>query len=85
MSRLAAEPVSLAQLEHRNENCVREVVRDSGSDATINYKCPGGGFGHSTLKMITPRSLRVETQGISRNAPFKYVFQARRVGNCPGH
>jgi hypothetical protein len=80
-----ANPVALAQFEHRNDNCTQDVVRDSGSDATINYKCAGGGFGHSTLRLVTPRSLRVETQGIAGNAPFKYVFQARRLGNCPGH
>ncbi|HEU5481699.1 MAG TPA: DUF3617 family protein [Sphingomicrobium sp.] len=80
-----ADPVVLAQFEHRNEKCTRDVVRDSGSNTTINYTCSGGGFGHSSVKMVTPRSLRVETQGISGGAPFKYVFQARRVGNCPGH
>jgi len=81
-----ANPETLAQFEHRNANCTRGVVRNAGTTATINYSCGGGGeFGHSTIKVITPRSLRIETQGISANAPFKYVLQARRVGNCPGH
>lgn len=80
-----ADPVTLAQFEHRDSSCTRDVVRDAGTGATIHYTCTGGGFGHSSVKVITPRSLRVETQGISGNAPFKYVLQARRVGNCPGH
>ena len=72
----------LAQLEHRQAPCTANVVRDSGATATIHYTCRGGDFGHSNLTLVTPRSLRVETQGISENAPFKYTFQARRVGNC---
>lgn len=80
-----ASPATLAQFEHRNASCTRVVVRDSGSQATIHYTCPGGGFGHSNVTVLTRRLLRIETQGISASAPFKYVLQARRVGNCPGH
>ena len=80
-----ASPTALAQFEHRNASCTRDLLRDAGTGATIHYSCAGGGFGHSHVKVITPRSMRVETQGISGNAPFKYVLQARRVGNCPGH
>jgi hypothetical protein len=77
-----ANPVVLAQFEHRSGNCAREVVRDSGNSAVISYQCSAGDFGRSEVTALTPRSLRVETQGISANAPFKYKFQARRVGNC---
>ena len=80
-----ASPVVLAQLEHRDAKCTRTTVRDSGTSTTIHYTCAGGGYGQSSINVVTDRSLRVETQGISANAPFKYVFQARRVGNCPGH
>jgi hypothetical protein len=80
-----ADPAELAQIEHRSAKCTRQVLRESGSTATLNYSCSGGGFGHSTMTVITPRSLRVETQGIADNAPFKYTFQARLVGNCPAH
>jgi len=77
-----ADPLALAQLEHLKGRCSRNVLREAGSTATVHYTCTGGGFGHSSLTVITPRSLRVETQGIADNAPFKYTFQARRVGNC---
>lgn len=80
-----ANPAALAQFEHRNANCNRDLVRDAASGAIIQYSCVGGGFGHTSVKVITPRSVRIETQGISANAPFKYVLQARRVGNCPNH
>ena len=80
-----ADPGVLAQFEHRGGKCTRSIIRDGGSAATIHYSCGDGGFGQSTVTVLTPRSLRVETQGISDNAPFKYTLQARRVGDCPVH
>ena len=75
--------LSLAQYEHRGHRCTSSIVTDGPISTVIQYSCPGGGFGRSTLTMITPRSLRIETQGISDNLPFNYVLQARRVGDCP--
>ena len=80
-----ADPALLAQIEHRNARCTRQIIRDQPGNAEIHYSCAAGGFGQTRISMITPRALRVETQGISGNAPFHYVVQARRVGNCPGH
>jgi hypothetical protein len=76
---------ALAQFEHRKLSCHRTVLSDSESSTVIEYRCPGGGFGHSQVDVITPRSLRISTQGISDNLPFGYVLQARRVGDCPSH
>lgn len=80
-----ADPAILAEYENRAGRCIRTVIRDDGSSATIHYSCAGGSFGQSEVTVLTPRSLRVRTQGISGNAPFKYSFDARRMGNCPGH
>ena len=80
-----AHPPILAQVEHRNARCTRTILRNDSATAIIEYRCAGGGFGHSRITMITPRSVRIETQGISDGAPFGYVAQARRVGNCPAH
>ena len=80
-----ADPKVLAQFENRKGRCTRSVLRDDGSVAKVHYSCAGGGFGQSEIKIITPRSLRVQTQGISANAPFNYSFDARRVGDCPAH
>ena len=73
---------TLATFEHRGRNCSRSVVSDSGATAVIHYSCAGSGFGESRISVITPRSLRIQTQGISSNAPFNYLLQARRVGDC---
>jgi len=75
--------LALAQFEHRNESCARRVIRDAATSTTVEYNCPGGGFGRSEIGLITPRSLRIETQGISDGLPFHYVIQARRMGDCP--
>ena len=83
VSMCVADLASLAQLEHRRSRCTRVVIRDTPTLAEIHYTCAGRGFGRSTLKVITPRSLRIETQGIAGSAPFNYVFQARRIGDCP--
>jgi hypothetical protein len=77
-----ADPALLAQYEHLRANCSRDILRNTQAKAEIHYTCTGGAFGQSTVELITPRSLRIETQGISDNAPFHYVLQARRLGDC---
>ncbi|HVU30393.1 MAG TPA: hypothetical protein VHE36_08345 [Sphingomicrobium sp.] len=74
--------LALAQYEHRGRNCSRSIISDSASSTKINYKCGSAGFGESEVDVITPRSLRISTQGISDQLPFNYVLQARRVGEC---
>ena len=75
-------PVMLGQYEHRNGRCTRTVITDSGSEAVIRYTCADGGFGQSKITLLTPRTMRIETQGISGNLPFSYKLHARRVGDC---
>ena len=74
--------LALAQFEHRGQTCSRKVLSDSGRSTLINYSCGSAGFGQSQIDVITPRSLRISTQGISDQLPFNYVLQARRVGDC---
>lgn len=72
----------LAQIEHQGRSCTRVVISDAPARTVIHYTCTDGGFGQSQMTALTPRSLRIETQGISNNAPFNYVVQARRAGSC---
>lgn len=78
------DPIALSQFEHGSRNCSRIIISDTPTSAVVEYNCQGAGFGRSKMTMITPRSLRIETQGISQGLPFNYVLQARRVGDCPG-
>jgi len=78
-----ADPVLLSQWEHRGGQCSRTILSDQGNKAVINYSCADGGFGRSEITVLTPRTLRIATQGISAGGPFNYVLHARRIGNCP--
>nr|NUR38294.1 hypothetical protein [Sphingomonas sp.] len=78
-----ADVTSLARFEHRSRGCTARILKDGGTSAQIEYSCAGAGFGHSEIELITPRSLRIATQGISDGLPFNYVLQARRVDDCP--
>jgi hypothetical protein len=48
----------------------------------VQYTCGAAGFGRTQIDVLTPRSLRISTQGISDGLPFNYVMQARRMGDC---
>ncbi len=77
-----ADPTALAQFEHRGRFCTRIIISDNPPATVIHYTCPAAGFGRSKMTAITPRSIRIETQGIAEGLPFNYVAQARRVGDC---
>ena len=77
-----ADPLLLGQWEHRGGRCSQVILSDEGNKTVINYDCAMDGFGRSELTLLTPRTLRVATQGISAGGPFNYVIHARRVGNC---
>lgn len=79
-----ADTVALARIEHRGQICTQVMIEDQDATTVIHYTCPRGGFGRSEMTVITPRSLRVATQGISDGLPFNFVAQARRVGDCGG-
>jgi len=73
----------LARFEHRSNVCTAKVLKNDPSSTVIDYSCGAAGFGHSEIDVITPRSLRISTQGISDGLPFNYVLQARRIDDCP--
>ena len=78
-----ADMASLARYEHKSRPCTMKVTSDSPDSAVVDYSCGGAGFGHTKIDLISPRSLRIDTQGVADNLPFSYVLQARRVGDCP--
>ena len=77
-----SDVLALAQFEHRAQNCTRNVIADGQRSARITYDCGAAGFGQTDVEVITPRSLKISTQGISDQMPFNYVLQAHRVGEC---
>lgn len=77
------DPALLMQWEHRTRQCSRNILTSSIDRAEVQYSCAGGDFGTSRVEVLTPRSVKVNTQGISGGLPFGYVIHARRVGACP--
>lgn len=78
-----ADVSTLARFEHRASRCTSKILKNNGSSTSIEYSCGGAGFGHSDIQALTPRSLRISTQGISDGLPFNYVLQAHRIDDCP--
>lgn len=77
-----ADAEALTQLRHRAGSCSRLVIADGKGAATIHYTCPGAGWGRTSVRVETPRLLRIDSQGIADNAPFAFVAEARRLGDC---
>lgn len=75
-------PTVLIQLEHEGLSCEQEVVASDKGGATVQYTCPGRGFGHTSIRVETPRVARIDTQGLVDGRPFSYRAEARKVGNC---
>ena len=82
VNQCVTDVIALAHFEHRDRACIAKILKSSGSQASVEYSCGGSGFGHSDIDVLTPRSLRISTQGISGGLPFNYVLQARRVADC---
>jgi len=78
------DPALLMQWEHRAKRCTQTVVNPAPDSAEVHYSCAGGDFGTSRVEVLTPRSIKVDTQGIAQGLPFAYVIHARRIGDCPG-
>jgi hypothetical protein len=39
-------------------------------------------MGHSTIRVETPRLVRIESQGVDGGMPFEFRAEARRIGPC---
>jgi hypothetical protein len=75
-------PAALIQLEHERVSCGHEVLANEAGAATVQYTCPGHGFGHTKVRIETPRLARIDTQGLADGRPFSYRVEARKVGSC---
>lgn len=77
-----SDPTVLLQIRNRGAGCSRFVIDNSPTSATIHYTCPGAGHGRTTIRVETPRLVRIETQGLDGGAPFDLEIEARRIGSC---
>ncbi len=75
-------PAALIQLEHAGASCEQEILANDKGGATVQYSCSGRGFGHTSIRVETPRLARIDTQGLVDGRPFSYRAEARKVGSC---
>jgi hypothetical protein len=72
----------LIQIHHRNKQCSHYVVDDKPDLVTVQYTCPGEGYGRTTIRRETPRLVQIDSQGIDNGMPFHIHAEARRAGEC---
>lgn len=79
-----SDPTTLIQLGHGGGQCQHFIIANQPDLATVHYTCPGTGHGRTTIKLATPRTFNLDTQGIVSGAPFEDHYEARRIGACTG-
>jgi len=72
----------LIQVQHRTSECSRFVVEDGAAKVTVQYTCPGDGYGRTNIRRETRSLVQIESQGIVSGLPFQFVAEARRTGSC---
>lgn len=72
----------LIQLRHNGANCSRYVVEDSAGQVTVQYSCPGNGYGRTNIRRESGVLAQIESQGIADGKPFQFTAEARRTGAC---
>lgn len=72
----------LIQLRHVENDCSRFVVEDDANRVTVQYTCPGNGYGRTDVRRETAALVQIEGQGISEGLPFQFAAEARRTGSC---
>lgn len=72
----------LIQLMHREPGCSQFVVEDGTARVTVQYTCPGNGYGRTSIRRETGTLVQLESQGIHNGMPFQLTAEARRTGPC---
>jgi hypothetical protein len=72
----------LIQLMHREGGCSQFVVEDGAGRVTVQYTCPGNGYGRTSIRRETGALVQLESQGIHDGMPFQMTAEARRSGPC---
>ena len=72
----------LIQLMHREPGCNQFVVEDGAARVTVQYTCPGNGYGRTSIRRETGSLVQLESQGIHDGTPFQFIAEARRTGTC---
>ena len=52
----------LIQLRHDDSNCSRFVVEDGADKVTVQYTCPGNGYGRTNIRKESGALVQIESQ-----------------------
>lgn len=74
--------LELIQLQHADRGCNRFVVEDDTARVTVQYTCPGNGYGRTSIRRETGSLVQIESQGIESGLPFQFAGEARHTGSC---
>lgn len=72
----------LLQLRHSNRDCSQYVVDDKPNEVTVQYTCPGNGYGLTNIRKETGSLVQIQSSGLVISRAFDFTAEARRVGNC---
>ena len=72
----------LIQLRHAEFDCSRFVVEDNRNKVTVQYTCPGNGYGRTDIRKETGGLVQIESQGIASGTLFQFAAEARHTGRC---
>ncbi|MEM9086801.1 MAG: hypothetical protein AAGB23_12825 [Pseudomonadota bacterium] len=72
----------LIQLQHMRSSCDRFVVEEASAKVTVQYTCPGEGYGRTDIRRETSSLVQLQSQGISSGVPFQFSAEARLTGTC---
>lgn len=75
------DPRVLLHYRHDMAHCQHVVVTNDINTTTVHYTCQGS-HGQTMVKVATPRSFNLDTQGIIKGAPFEDSYEARYIGQC---
>ena len=70
------------QLRHPSPGCSRVVIDDSSSEVTVQYTCPGKGYGRTNIRKETHGLVQIESNGVAGGKPFQLTAEARASGAC---
>lgn len=70
------------QLRHPSVKCSHVVVEDEADEVTVQYTCPGKGYGRTNVRRESDRLVQIDSQGIENGVPFAFAAEARYVGRC---
>lgn len=73
----------LIQLKHTgSRDCSRYVVEDGQNQVTVQYTCPGNGYGRTNIRRETRSLVQITGSGMVDARPFEFAAEARRTGTC---